>query len=186
VPDATLNFTLPWSSGHVSARGVTLQYKVHDRDAKQAWGAAVSGSLKFLGDNLVWGVQGGDGIGRYTFNALLQGAGDTGTDIELWRSFGYHVGVTHNWTETVRSNLIWSQTFFEKNDEILDPLDTPDGLSTYRSFNERIDQGFVNTFWGFTKNAEIGLEYAYGQRRTFDDKTGTQHRINASFHYNLL
>jgi hypothetical protein len=181
VPDATLNFTVPWSWGHLSARGVTLQYKVLDRPTKQGWGAALSGSLKFLGDNLVWGVQAGDGTGRYTFNAILQGGYDTGTEIQLWRTYGYHGGFTHNWSDNVRSNLIWSQTFFQRNNAILDATGSPRAI-----FNERIDQAFVNTFWGFVKNAEVGIEYAYGQRRTFDDQAGTQHRINATFHYNLL
>jgi len=181
LPDATLNFTAPWSWGHVSARAVTLQYKVLDRPAKQAWGAALSGSLKFLGDNLVWGVQGGDGIGRYTFNAILQSGFDTGTEIQLWKTVGYHAGFTHNWLPNLRSNLIWSQTFFERNAPIFETPDVPGAL-----FNKRVDQAFVNTFWGFTKNCEVGLEYAYGQRRTFADEKGTQHRINATFHYNLL
>lgn len=181
VPDVTLNVTVPWSSGHVSARGVTMQYKALDNKSKQAWGAALSGSLKFLGDTLVWGAQGGDGIGRYTFNAILQGGYSTGSEIRLWKSIGYHAGFTHNWTPQLRSNLVWSQTFFKKDDEI---LTIPGGSPTL--FNKRVDQAFVNTFWGFAKNCEVGLEYAYGQRRTFDDDKGTQHRINATFHYILL
>lgn len=181
VPDVTLNFVLPWSWGHISARGVTLQYKVLDRDVKQAWGAALSGSLKPFGDTLVWGVQGGDGIGRYTFNTLLQGGFDTGSEIRLWKSYGYHAGFTHKWSPSFRSNIIWSQTFVERDDPTLKTLDAPISL-----FNKRVDQGFVNTFWSFAENCEFGIEYAYGQRRTFDDHKGTQHRINATFHYNLF
>ena len=181
IPDGTLNLNVPWSWGHLSAQAVTLQYKVLNRSSQQGWAAGLSGSLKFIGDNLVWGVQGGEGLGRYASNALLQGGFDTGEEIELWKSIGYHVGFTHNWTPSLRSNVIWSQIFFEENDAILDLPGVP-----YTLFNERVDQGFVNTFWGFTKNCEVGLEYAYGQRRTFDDQLGTQHRINATFHYILL
>jgi hypothetical protein len=48
----------------------------------------------------------------------------------------------------------------------------------------------VNTFWGFAKNCEFGLEYAWGQWKSFTNGTpelkGTENRVNASFHYNFF
>jgi hypothetical protein len=51
--------------------------------------------------------------------------------------------------------------------------------------NKRVDQAFVNLFWNATKNIEVGLEYAWGQRLTFSNERGTQQRINAMIQYNL-
>jgi hypothetical protein len=52
-------------------------------------------------------------------------------------------------------------------------------------------QAFVNTFWGFTKNAELGLEYVYGQWKSFSTSTspelkGDMNRINMTLHYNFF
>jgi hypothetical protein len=193
IPDLIANFTTPTSFGHVSVRGLTLNYDntVH---SKQGWGLAASGSARIGGDTLVAMAEGGEGIGRYLFNAFnLYGSGfavDTGTGLKLWQAVAYHIGYTHVWNPKFRSNLVWSQTFIGRNgiaavNATIDPatgyINNSDDVS-----NKRIDQAFVNTFWSFAKNAEVGLEYAYGRRKTFDGNTGREDRINASVHYNFF
>jgi hypothetical protein len=177
IPDFIANFTAPTSFGHVSVRALTLNYDnaVH---SKQGWGVGASGSLRVGADTLVAGVEGGEGIGRYLLNTLNSWpfSVDTGTELKLWQAWAYHAGYTHVWNKQFRSNLVFSQTFMQKNGIV--PTDGVD--------NKRIDQAFVNTFWSFAKNAEVGIEYAYGRRTTFDDQTGRQNRINASVHYNFF
>jgi hypothetical protein len=182
IPDFVANLTVPMSFGHVSARAVTLNYKNLDR-AKQGIGGAVSGSVKVAGDLVVWQAQAGHGIGRYTFGALTSGqdAVATATDILLWDVLGYHVGYTHVWSPQLRSNLIWSQTFFRNDEEIRTAVGADFG-----AMNQRIDQGFVNTFWTVTKTFQVGLEYAFGRRYTFAGDHGTENRINASAHFNIF
>jgi hypothetical protein len=51
--------------------------------------------------------------------------------------------------------------------------------------NRRVDQAFLNTFWGIDKNIELGLEYAWGKRRTFGSESATQERINATVNVNF-
>jgi hypothetical protein len=181
VPDFIGSFKYGGDWGHVSARAVTHEFR-NVNHSKRAFGAGLSGSLKFGNETLVAGVQGGSGIGRYTFNAILQGAHDTGTEIELWDSYVYHLGLTHAWSPQFRSNVVWTQTFFSGSDTL---------QATHRTFateeaksndlipNKRVDQLFVNSFWKFTKNTEVGLEYTYGRRVTFGPERGTQHRVNA-------
>jgi hypothetical protein len=187
APDFMANFTLPTSWGHVSAGAVTMRYDnaVH---AKQGYGGRVSGSLRLGKDTLVFSALGGEGIGRYLFNAFGAFGVDDGESMKLWRSAGYHVGYTHVWLPTIRSNVVWSQTFNDKNG--ITPTDArfTDGLITnsLAVSNERIDQAFVNTFWRFAKNAEVGVEYAYGRRLTFDGQTGNQDRVNCSVHYDFF
>lgn len=188
APDFIANFTLPMAFGHVSARAVTMRYD-NGVNSKQGYGAGLSGSLKVGKDTFVWSAMGGDGVGRYLFNAIGAWAHDDGDEMRLWRSAGYHVGYTHVWLTNLRSNVIWSQTFIDENgitptDSILDAgglVTNSDSVS-----NERVDQGFVNTFWRFAKNAEVGVEYAYGRRETFDGQTGKQDRINCSVHYDFF
>lgn len=190
LPDVTANLTVPFKMGHVNLRGVTLEYQGLTgavEDSRRGWGLGASGSLKFANETLVWSVQGGDGIGRYMFQSLFQGAAFVGNEIELWRTIAYHVGLTHAWSGTLRSNIAWTQTFFEKDDAL-----AAESASVFGNgaANERIDAFFLNTFVSPAKNLEVGVEYAYGQRTVFasvapsatNDK-GTQHRANALFRY---
>lgn len=207
-PDISGNLTVPLSFGHVDARFVAQEYQGRNangvEDSKWGWGAGVSGSVKVGGaDTFVWSVQGGDGIGKYMFGSLFQGAAFVGNSIELWKALAYHVALTHAWTSSFRSNVVWSQTFFESNDDLarLALLPTPpDGLgSVFGNFgaNKRIDALFVNSFYSPVKGVELGLEYFWGQRKVFaaalsaadqaaGNDVGTQHRVNALARYNFF
>ncbi|MFZ4437107.1 MAG: DcaP family trimeric outer membrane transporter [Syntrophales bacterium] len=90
VPDFVVNWTLNGEKAHISARAVTMEYN-NDFRSKRGYAAGLSGSIKLGTGTLAAGVQGGDGIGRYMFNSIMQGATDTGTDIRLWRAMGWHV-----------------------------------------------------------------------------------------------
>ncbi|WP_395835479.1 DcaP family trimeric outer membrane transporter [Cystobacter fuscus] len=186
VPDFIGAFRYGGKWGHVSARAVTHEFRTTEH-TRRAYGVGLSGSLKFANETLVAAVQGGDGIGRYMFNSLLQGAFDTGDQLELWRSYAYHIGLTHSWSPALRSNVIWTQTFFAENDRLEAAQRAfSEGAGTTDFIpNKRIDQLFVNTFWKFTKNTEVGLEYTYGKRTTFGPEKGTMHRVNALARFSL-
>ena len=185
MPDFVVNWSLHGEKAHVSARAVTMEYN-NDLRSKRGYAVGLSGSSRLGAGTLVAGVQGGDGIGRYMFNSVLQGATDTGTDLRLWRAMGWHIGYTLPWSASFRSNFIASQTYFG-TDEI---------SNAYGRFwagkadefvpNKRIDQAGVNLLWGITKNVEAGIEYYWGRRITFADEEGTQHRINTMIQYNFF
>ena len=197
IPDFHANFTYSGSWGHVSVRGVAQDYVRQvelvppspadpngEHSNRSAWGiaGAISGSLKIGGDTLVAQVSGGPGIGRYLFNAL--GAPfvsvNASNNLELWTAFAYHLGFTHVWNPKFRSNLVWSQTFIQ-DPEI-------NGVAAAPGFFEKdFMQAFVNTFYGFAKNCELGVEYVFGQyKMNVTGDKGTQNRINFSFHYNFF
>lgn len=185
VPDFVVNWTLNGEKAHVSARAVTMEYN-NDNHSQRGYALALSGSSRLGAGTLVAGIQGGDGIGRYMFNSVMQGATDTGTDLRLWRAMGWHIGYTLPWSSALRSNFIASQTYFG-TDEI---------SNTYGRFwsgkadefvpNKRVDQASVNLLWGVMKNVEAGIEYSWGRRMTFADEEGTQHRINTMIQYNFF
>jgi len=231
IPDliAALGAAGDWGSASVGA--VTLQYKNAgtppvpvpagappgtlptpggDSYSKQGWGVRASAALKLpWGDTLRAHAVGGNGIGRYIFNAGLSGQGavadDAAQDWHLWQAFSYHVNYTHVWSPHFRSNVTWSQTLFKSNEG--DPTVPTFSAATAQvtnAPNKRIDQLFVNTYYTVTKQVEFGVEYVFGQRRTFgnDDaandscnaqtvgacasQKGTMHRVGASAHFNFF
>ncbi len=195
-PDVSANLTMPFKLGHLNARFVAQEYQGRTdtgaSDEKWGWGAGVSGSLKLGGaDTFVWSVQGGDGIGKYLFTTLFQGAAFVGEEIETWKTVAYHVALTHAWAPNLRSNLVWTQTFVDSDDELAAAGAAAWGTGVA---NKRIDALFVNSFFSPVKGVDVGLEYAWGQRIVFDaalsaadraagNDTGTQHRVNALVRY---
>jgi len=150
---------------------------------------SVTASWRFF---ITIGVTYGEGIGRYLFNAVSTigtgfGGTDANGDFQLWRVYAYHVGFRHVWSPAFRSNVVWSQTFYDKNGIVVPagPVADDEDTATFAA-NERVDQAFVNSFWSFAKNAEVGVEYEYGRRHTFDDQTGKQDRITAMVQYNFF
>lgn len=182
TPDFTLRLAKGGDWGHVSAQAATLEYR-NDNRSKRGYAVGIGGSVMLGGDTLAWGLQGGDGIGRYMFNSILQGAIDTGTTIRTWRASGWNLGYTHVWNPAVRSNLVLSQTRFGSDAAANTAQRALGNVDLFP--NKAIDQVSVNTFWGVAKNTEIGLEYSYGKRLTFNNEVGTQNRINATAHYNF-
>jgi len=208
VPDLHANFVFSGGWGHVSIRGVAQDYVrqvgpagSETNKSRYSVSGALSGSLKLGGDTLVAQVSGGPSIGRYLFNVvgnefyhqLVDGAGsdttfgfvtvDANGEIQFWPAYAYHVGFTHVWSSQFRSNVVWSQTF------ITDP--EIDGNPADNAVQKEMMQAFVNTFFGFAKNCEFGIEYVYGQWKSFSTPTspqlkGTQNRVNFSFHYNFF
>jgi hypothetical protein len=185
IPDFTANWTWNSENGHLSARGATLEYN-NDFHSKRGYAFGLSGSSKMGPGTIVAGIQGGDGIGRYMFNSLLQGATETGTDLRLWKAMGWHLGYTYTWNSSLRSNFIISQTTFG-TDRAADAYLRTAWLGKADEFipNKRIDQAYVNLFWKVVNNVETGIEYAWGKRVTFGDEKGTQQRINSVIMYNF-
>jgi hypothetical protein len=104
----------------------------------------------------------GNGGGRYAWGSVLQGAVDKPNDISLFRSHAYHVGYTHNWSGTLRSNLAYAVMNFEDNQNAIA------GVS-----NKKLAQTHVNLISTVAKNTELGVEYAYGKRTSMLPDVGT-------------
>lgn len=186
-PDIHANFTYGADWGHVSARVVSQRYSTApatdtSSDSLQVIDYALSGSVKVAGtDTLVAQFSGGEGIGRYLLNAAGSGfVGFDGADLKGVTVHGVHAGYTHVWNPEMRSNLVAAYAW------ATDPKFG--GVASGTGRIKDYTQFFVNTFFTLTKTTEVGVEYAYGQWKSFgtpDDK-GTQNRVNASFHYNFF
>jgi hypothetical protein len=197
TPDLVANYTYSDKWGHISLRGVALEYK-NDKHSANGFGAALSGHFNIGSDSLVWSVQGGNGIGRYMLGALLQSAIDDGTKINLWKAYGYHAGYTHVWNADWRSNLYVSRVTFSDPGSGIPGQDLNRWLQTATTTyfgadgqpNKTLDNIAVNTFYNISKTVYCGFEYNWGKRKTMDTWTGavvgaanegTQKRINFVF-----
>ncbi len=196
TPDVVVNWTLNGEKAHVSARAATMEYR-NDVHSKRGYALGLSGSSGLGTGTLVAGIQGGNGIGRYMFNSIMQGATETGTDLRLWRAMGWHLGYTLPWSSSLRSNFIISRTTFSEDTAANNYVRSqvpfgstvpPGWLGKADEFipNKQVDQAGVNLFWGITKNVEAGIEYFWGRRITFGDEEGIQHRINTMMQYNFF
>jgi hypothetical protein len=193
IPDVHANFTYNAKWGHLSLRGVAQNYTRQINPAtpdptnksELSVAGALSGSVKFGGDTLVAQVAGGPGIGRYFFNAANTPfvTVDGNDELQLWTAYGYHLGFTHVWSPAMRSSLVWSQSFIEDA--------KIDGAAAGNGQQKEFMQAFVNTFFTLTKTVEFGVEYEYGQWKSFStaaspELKGTQNRITGTFHYNFF
>lgn len=210
IPDFVANYTYNDSWGHVSVRGVALQYTgggnllangttTPDLSAT-GFGGAVSGHFNIAKDSLVWSVQGGNGIGRYMFGSLFQSAVNDGQKMDLWKGVGWHVGYTHVWDAKWRSNIIYSQVSMSDpgsgiaNTSLAQFINTQGGGADLQP-NKTLTNALVNTFYQISKTTSCGFEYNWGQRKTFafqqgavaiPQYEGTMKRINFQFHMNFF
>ncbi len=167
--------TTDW--GHFSVRGVALQY---NNSTDRKWGSGLAASTRInLGanDSVVLLAAGGNGIGRYMFNGLIQGAAKNGNSLELWKAIGAHMGYTHKWTSAFNTTLAYAYTRFDENAVSRTP--------TTNDFapNKKIKQAWVSTMYTPYKNFDLGLDYTWGKRQTFDHYEGAISRLTALARY---
>ncbi len=202
APDVILKAAYTPAWGSLGAGFVAMQYRFAkptdapdsepNKHSTLGWGAQLSGSYKLGKDTLVAFLVGGDGVGRYVFNTLGTSAGGTpfggftdGGSFKLWRVLAYHVGYTHVWSDKLRSNVVWSQTFLDRNGISRASFTNVDGSNGIVP-SKRIDQLFLNAFYDPVKNVELGFEYDLGRRHTYFSQTGYQDRVTVSATYKFF
>lgn len=182
--DLVARFDRDTDWGHFSLRGVTMEYE-NDRHSKRGYGLAASARVN-LGarDSIVMLAAGGDGIGRYMYNGLVQQAAETPDGLRLWKAWGAHLGYTHKWTDTLRSTAAVAYTRFQRDDAAnAAQLAAVGGSNSDFAPNRALRQLFLNTLWNPYRNVDVGLDYTFGQRETFQDDEGTVSRLSAMVRY---
>jgi DcaP outer membrane protein len=176
--DATIRWTKSGDWGHVSARAASVGYSTTSgatTHSARGYQVGLSGSSIVPTGKFVYGAFMGNGGGRYAWGSVLQGAVDKTSDISLFRSHAYHVGYTHNWSGTLRSNLAYAVMDFEDNQNAIA------GMS-----NKRLAQTHINLISNVAKDTELGVEYAYGKRTSMlpvdssGAKNGAEKRLNVA------
>jgi hypothetical protein len=178
--DKGVDVTARWNKagdwGHVSARMASVGYNTTDNSgvthSARGYQAGLSGSTVVPTGKFVYGAFTGNGGGRYAWGSLFQGAVLTNSGISLFKSHGSHVGYTHNWSGTQRSNLAYSVVNFANN---------PNAIAN--ESNKKISQMHLNLISNVAKNTELGVEYAYGKRTLMNptgDNYGVEKRLNVA------
>lgn len=159
--DKGVDISARWSKsgdwGHLSARWASVGYSVTNTvgttHSARGYQTGLSGSAAVPTGKFVYGWFVGNGGGRYAWGSLIQGAVDPGSGINLYRSHAYHVGYTHNWSGTLRSNIAYATMNFENNSNAIANVT-----------NKSLSQLHINLIANVAKNTELGVEYAHGKR----------------------
>ncbi|MDF1746682.1 MAG: DcaP family trimeric outer membrane transporter [Gimesia sp.] len=139
---------------------------------KSAWGLNFTG-VYLLSDNTKAYSQilFGKGIGSY--RDLPDAAPIAADRSGLLPLFGWMVGVTHNWNESLSSNFTYAENRLGST-AFQDPTDVE--KTTYLA---------ANLIYSPLERVRVGIEYLYGIRENVNGATGAAHRIQASFIFDL-
>jgi len=185
-PDLIANWSLSRDWGMVSAQALYTKYDYDDgagaTASRSGYGLGLGGVWKPTArDSLMVQFTTGKGIGRYVPTTSYHIAYyDATNGLKLYDSDSLVIGWSRAWTDSVRTTLSYGGTRINDNWQLL--AGTPENDS------REMTEGFMNVIWGFAKNAEVGLEYSWGERETYPTLAGTtlsgkRSRIGTSLHY---
>jgi hypothetical protein len=176
VPDAAFHVRWEPDWGHLQASGLLRRISVRadglDED-ETGWGAALSGKMQLAGKNsATFQINVGDGIGRYIADlagigadAAITPAGDA---IETLEVIAGYLGYQHWWSDTLRSNLVYSHVEVDvENFQAGSTLET----TQYAA---------ANLIWSPVAQTNVGIEYLYGRRENANGEDGSANRLQIS------
>ena len=169
-----LRLELDWARFHVGSlyRIAGFQPDGMRVSTSNAWGFNFTGVIKPDDDLKVYfQVLFGNGIGSYR---NLPDAAPTGTNSgELLPLFGWMVGTTRNWTDTLSSNFTLAENSIDST-----LFQDPNGVreTTYLA---------ANLIWSPYDRIKVGIEYLHGVRVNVDGQSAGANRIQASFIFEL-
>ena len=178
--------------GTTSARALLTEVRskeAFDKDHHQlsanesdlGWGIALGAKYKFT-DSLqamldYSHVKGDSKFLLYTNNAF--NVNPTNYDLNLNEFDAVTVGTTYQITPKVRSTLAYGAMFAKDNNAFAQQalLDTAQ--------NKTLQQGWLNVMFSPVTPITFGLEYIYGERKTFNGQKGKDNRVGAMARYNF-
>lgn len=188
VPDgiARLYLIRPW--GGVSLGGITREIRILNPNvvskATRGYGGAVALHLYTIGkDKFMFQVFGGNGIGRYIFDAAGQGAFyDSRTHmLSTQKSYGGYIAYQHWWADCWRSTLIGSAMKIHNNPFLIN-LRGPIG-GPFPDVTRRTYAMIANILYTPVKDLSLGFEFVRAKRFTEDKRSGRMTRIQFGLKY---
>jgi len=130
--------------------------------SKTGIGYRVYGVANIGKDNLTLSLTSGEGLGQYgTDDGWLDYEHAPYNHIYLYKTLGVTAQYMHVWSDTISSNIGFSQLKAKKVSE--------DGHQWY-GYNgdiKTVSSAFVNTYVQITPQAKFGAEYAYGRAKAW-------------------
>ncbi|OTG79084.1 DcaP-like protein [Acinetobacter sp. ANC 5054] len=183
LPSATGRINYKFDNGSaVSGRTFVTQKATNHAGSDDflAWGVGLGGKYQATENTLV----------RVDYNHIK---GDTKN--LLWSNMAYvfddnnkmranqfdaiTVGLTQKLTPKIRSTLGFGYMKADDNNAFSRLVHNDE------TQNAELKEGWINLFYNPVKPVNFGLEYMYGERKTFNDKTGIDNRLNFTAIYDF-
>lgn len=188
---ARYDYTTADKKGLVQVHGLVHENRISVNDdvdeTKLGWGIGIGGKYSLTpadtlfanyyhvkGDNRYL-LYGNSAYVAYQNNAT---AAANATDLSIYESeFNSGlIGYSHKWSPKVRSTLAAGAIWYKDDNAFAERAPT---------LNKQLYNVIVNSFYTPTKNVDLGVEYTYGQRKTFQDQEGDYSRLNLMAKYSF-
>jgi hypothetical protein len=170
LPQLVARFDKNFEQGALNVRLLTHE-KRSATETRRGYGFAIGGSYKLSKKDLLTGQftrVDGDIDQLYGSNGYAIAA-DSGA-ITFDRNKGLVLGYAHFFNDKLRANA---------------SLGLTRGNSAQAADNRSLREVFVNLIYSPIKNIDLGGEWVYGQRKTFDGQTGTLSRLGFMGRYSF-
>lgn len=183
LPSAVGRLNYKFDNGSALSGRVFLTQKATNHEGNDdflAWGAALGGKYQITDNTLV----------RFDYNHIK---GDTKN--VLWSNYAYvfdandnmkpnefdviTLGLTKQITPKIRSTL--GVGYMRANDD----NSFADLVRNDSTQNKELKEGWINMFYNPVKPINLGIEYMYGERKTFSDQKGIDNRLNFTAIYDF-
>lgn len=157
--------------------------QISANDSELGWGVAVGAKYKFT-DALqamidYSHVKGDSKFLLYTNNAYNVNPNNFGLNLNEFDALT--LGATYQINPKLRSTLAYGAMFADdSNDFAKQAVIAKDAAQ-----NKTLQQGWWNIMYSPVTPITFGLEYIYGERKTFDGQKGTDNRVGAMARYNF-
>jgi len=156
----------------ISGRSFIAEKKTGE-DEQLAWGIGLGGKYQITPETLLkadyYHVK---GDGRFVLWSNSGYAIDENNNMHSNEFDVIAAGITHRFTPKIRSTLGYGYMKAQDDNEF-SRLKYDDA-----SQNKQLWQGWINAMYNPYKPVTFGVEYVYGERETFNNRTGVDNRFN--------
>ena len=175
---AALRYRTSWGAVNVSGLVGQVLYENGRIEESLTTSALHVGANVGLGkDTRLWGTfnVGQGGLSKYMIGAPAA-AILTGDELEALDSMGGFVGLTHNWSSSVRSGFYYGWVENDYEDSV---------KPKFALYNQSLRTLHANVWWSPAPKTRVGFEYMHGWRETNDGKEGDASRLQVGLVYSF-
>lgn len=171
APDLTGNLGFKTAFGDYTLTALVRQIRIDSSnpaavDSKVGGAIGVYGVIPTVGkDTFNFGLNAGNGVGRYWGGLLTDGFVDAAGNLDLPDQIGGFVSYRHFWTNKLRSTLA------------LGTVNVDNPAFVVGTVNKRFESVHLNLMWNPAPNTTLGAEYIFGRRETENGLSGNVNRL---------
>ena len=176
APDVVLAYKNENDRGHLKLSLVGRRLS-DGSDSRLVAAAGLTGTLSLGAQTLSFGGYTGEGYAHYLsdisdsgYDAVVEADGD----LTPLRASGGYLGVTHPWSDRLRTTLVAGSLHLERNTLLAD--------DEFRASR----YGSANLVWDYNDRLSTGIEVLRGRNRDQQGETGYATRVQASLTYVFL